>query len=193
MEPVLVAGSTVRQATLHNQDVVRAKGVLIGDVVVLRKAGDVIPEILGPVVALRDDGVPRTEFVMPADCPVCGHPLRPLKEGDVDLRCTNTRSCPAQVQGRVEHIGSRGGLDIDALGEVTAAALTRPLDPAESPLPTEAGLFSLTVDQLAPIRVVVRDPETGLPRPFEGVGESGEVEMSDGSVMSASLCGGDPR
>lgn len=187
MEPVLVAGSTVRQATLHNQDVVRAKGVLIGDVVVLRKAGDVIPEILGPVVALRDDGVPRTEFVMPADCPVCGHPLRPLKEGDVDLRCTNTRSCPAQVQGRVEHIGSRGGLDIDALGEVTAAALTRPLEPAEPPLPTEAGLFSLTVDQLAPIRVVVRDPETGLPRPFEGVGESGEVEMSDGSVMSAKV------
>ncbi|MHA7134686.1 NAD-dependent DNA ligase LigA [Oerskovia turbata] len=187
MEPVLVAGSTVRQATLHNQDVVKAKGVLVGDVVVLRKAGDVIPEILGPVVALREDGVPRTEFVMPDKCPACGEPLRPLKEGDVDLRCTNPRSCPAQVQGRVEHIGSRGGLDIDALGEVTAAALTRPLEPAEPPLPTEAGLFSLTVEQLAPIRVVVRDPETGLPRPFDGVGESGEVEMSDGSVVLAKV------
>lgn len=165
MEPVLVAGSTVRQATLHNQDVVRAKGVLIGDVVVLRKAGDVIPEILGPVVALREtDGVQRTEFVMPAECPVCGAPLRPLKEGDVDLRCTNTRSCPAQVQGRVEHIGSRGGLDVEALGEVTAAALTRPLEPADPPLPTEAGLFSLTLDELLPIQVVVRDAETGLPK-----------------------------
>ncbi|MFD6094354.1 NAD-dependent DNA ligase LigA [Oerskovia sp. NPDC060338] len=187
MEPVLVAGSTVRQATLHNQDVVRAKGVLIGDVVVLRKAGDVIPEILGPVVALREDGVQRTEFVMPTECPVCGAPLRPLKEGDVDLRCTNTRSCAAQVQGRVEHIGSRGGLDIDALGEVTAAALTRPLEPAEPPLPTEAGLFSLTVEQLAPIRVVVRDPETGLPRPSDGKSEAADVTMSDGSVVSAKV------
>ncbi len=187
MEPVLVAGSTVRQATLHNQDVVRAKGVLIGDVVVLRKAGDVIPEILGPVVALREDGVQRTEFVMPAECPECGTPLRPMKEGDVDLRCPNAESCPAQVRGRVEHIGSRGGLDIEALGEVTAAALTQPYEPAEPPLRTEKNLFGLTVDQLAPIRVVVRDPETGLPRPFEGVGESGEVEMSDGSVLLAKV------
>ncbi|KZM36188.1 DNA ligase A [Oerskovia enterophila] len=187
MEPVLVAGSTVRQATLHNQDVVRAKGVLIGDVVVLRKAGDVIPEILGPVVALREDGVQRTEFVMPAECPECGTPLRPMKEGDVDLRCPNAESCPAQVRGRVEHIGSRGGLDIEALGEVTAAALTQPYEPADPPLRTEKNLFGLTVDQLAPIRVVVRDPETGLPRPFEGVGESGEVEMSDGSVLLAKV------
>lgn len=187
MAPVLVAGSTVRQATLHNQDVVRAKGVLIGDVVVLRKAGDVIPEILGPVVALREDGVQRTEFVMPAECPECGTPLRPMKEGDVDLRCPNAESCPAQVRGRVEHIGSRGGLDIEALGEVTAAALTQPYEPAEPPLRTEKNLFGLTVDQLAPIRVVVRDPETGLPRPFEGVGESGEVEMSDGSVLQAKV------
>ncbi|MFJ4107120.1 NAD-dependent DNA ligase LigA [Oerskovia enterophila] len=187
MEPVLVAGSTVRQATLHNQDVVRAKGVLIGDVVVLRKAGDVIPEILGPVAALREDGVQRTEFVMPAECPECGTPLRPMKEGDVDLRCPNAESCPAQVRGRVEHIGSRGGLDIEALGEVTAAALTQPYEPAEPPLRTEKNLFGLTVDQLAPIRVVVRDPETGLPRPFEGVGESGEVEMSDGSVLLAKV------
>jgi DNA ligase (NAD+) len=187
MEPVLVAGSTVRQATLHNQDVVRAKGVLIGDVVVLRKAGDVIPEILGPVVALREDGVQRTEFVMPAECPECGTPLRPMKEGDVDLRCPNAESCPAQVRGRVEHIGSRGGLDIEALGEVTAAALTQPYEPAEPPLRTEKNLFGLTVEQLAPIRVVVRDPETGLPRPYEGVGESGEVEMSDGSVLRAKV------
>ncbi|WP_182619047.1 NAD-dependent DNA ligase LigA [Promicromonospora sukumoe] len=164
MEPVLVAGSTVRQATLHNQDVVRAKGVRIGDVVVLRKAGDVIPEIIGPVSALADDGYPREDFVMPAECPECGTPLRPMKEADVDLRCPNAESCPAQVRGRVEHIGSRGGLDIEALGEVTAAALTHPDVPETPPLVTEAGLFSLTLDQLLPIEAVVRDAETGLPK-----------------------------
>ncbi len=164
MEPVKVAGSTVRQATLHNQDVVRAKGVRIGDIVVLRKAGDVIPEILGPVTALAGDGYPREDFVMPADCPECGTPLRPMKEADVDLRCPNAETCPAQVRGRVEHIGSRGGLDIEALGEVTAAALTQPDVPDTPPLATEAELFSLTLDQLLPIEAVVRDAETGLPK-----------------------------
>lgn len=151
MEPAHVAGSTVRQATLHNQDVVRAKGVLIGDVVVLRKAGDVIPEVLGPVVERRD-GTER-EFVMPEGCPECGTKLRPMKAGDVDLRCPNARSCPAQVRGRVEHIGSRGALDIEALGEVTAAALTRPSFPEVPPLETEAGLFALTLEQLVPVEV----------------------------------------
>lgn len=160
MEPVRVAGSVVRQATLHNQEVVKAKGVLIGDTVVLRKAGDVIPEVLGPVVELRDGS--EREFVMPAECPECGTPLRPMKEGDIDLRCPNARACPAQVRGRVEHIGSRGALDVEALGEVSAAALTQPRVPAEPPLPTEAGLFDLTVDDLTPIEVVVRDAETGL-------------------------------
>ena len=187
MEPVKVAGSTVRQATLHNQDVVRAKGVRIGDVVVLRKAGDVIPEILGPVAALADDGYPREDFVMPTACPECGTPLRPMKEADVDLRCPNAESCPAQVRGRVEHIGSRGGLDIEALGEVTAAALTQPLEPADPPLRTEKDLFNLTQEKLAPIRVIVRDPETGLPRPSDGKGESAEVAMSDGSTMTAKV------
>ncbi len=162
MEPAHVAGSTVRQATLHNQDVVRAKGVLIGDIVVLRKAGDVIPEVLGPV-AERRTGAER-EFVMPERCPECDTVLRPMKEGDVDLRCPNARSCPAQVRGRVEHIGSRGALDIEALGEVTAAALTQPSIPEIPPLQTEAGLFSLTLEQLVPIEVVVRDAETGLPK-----------------------------
>jgi DNA ligase (NAD+) len=159
MEPVLVSGSVVRQATLHNQDVVKVKGVLIGDTVVLRKAGDVIPEVLGPVAELRD-GTER-EFVMPADCPSCGTPLRPMKEGDIDLRCPNARSCPAQVRGRVEHVGSRGALDIEVLGEVTAAALTQPLFPEIPPLVTEAGLFDLTIADLFPIRVVPRDSETG--------------------------------
>jgi DNA ligase (NAD+) len=169
MAPARVAGSVVRQATLHNQDVVRAKGVLIGDVVVLRKAGDVIPEVLGPVVELRD-GTER-EFVMPRSCPECGSPLAPAKEGDIDLRCPNTRACPAQVRGRVEHIGSRGALDIEALGEVTAAALTQPSSPAVPPLETEAGLFDLALDQLVPIEVVVRDAETGEPRVDENTGE----------------------
>ncbi len=169
MAPARVSGSVVRQATLHNQDVVRAKGVLIGDTVVLRKAGDVIPEVLGPVVELRD-GTERA-FVMPTACPECGSPLAPAKEGDIDLRCPNTRACPAQVRGRVEHIGSRGALDIEALGEVTAAALTQPSTPAIPPLETEAGLFELTLDQLVPIEVVVRDAETGEPRVDEKTGE----------------------
>lgn len=169
MAPARVAGSVVRQATLHNQDVVRAKGVLIGDTVVLRKAGDVIPEVLGPVVELRD-GTERA-FVMPANCPECGSPLRPAKEGDIDLRCPNARSCPAQVRGRVEHVGSRGALDIEALGEVTAAALTQPLGDSTPPLVTEAALFELTLEQLVPIEVIVRDSETGEPRVDEKTGE----------------------
>ncbi len=169
MEPAHVAGSVVRQATLHNQDVVKAKGVLIGDMIMLRKAGDVIPEVLGPVAELRD-GTERA-FVMPTECPECGSPLAPAKEGDVDLRCPNTRGCPAQVRGRVEHIGSRGALDIEALGEVTAAALTQPSAPQRPALETEAGLFDLTVEQLVPIEVIVRSAETGEPRIDEKTGE----------------------
>ena len=169
MEPVHVAGSVVRQATLHNKDVVREKGVLIGDTVVLRKAGDVIPEVLGPVAELRDGS--EVEFVMPDECPECGTTLRPMKEGDIDLRCPNARTCPAQVRGRVEHVGSRGALDIEALGEVTAAALTQPEVPAEPPLRTEAALFDLDVETLVPIEVVVRDGETGQPRVDPETGE----------------------
>ena len=176
VEPVRVAGSTVSQATLHNQDVVKAKGILIGDTVVLRKAGDVIPEILGPVVELRD-GTERA-FVMPENCPSCGTPLRPAKEGDKDLRCPNSRSCPAQVRGRVEHIGSRGALDVEGLGEVAAAALTQPLEPASAPLAdangdvSEAGLFDLTIEDLFPVTVTVFDFETGLPK----LGSDGEAK-----------------
>ncbi|NLA64713.1 MAG: NAD-dependent DNA ligase LigA [Leucobacter sp.] len=151
MEPVRVAGSTVSQATLHNQQVVRAKGVLIGDTVVLRKAGDVIPEVLG-AVAERRDGTER-QWQMPAECPECGARLRPMKEGDIDLRCPNARSCPAQLRGRVGHIGSRGALDVEVLGEVAAAELTRRGsigDDAEhgALLDTEAELFDLTVEML---------------------------------------------
>lgn len=168
VDPAWVAGSTVRQATLHNQDVVKAKGVLIGDTVILRKAGDVIPEILGPVVDLRDGT--ETEFVMPEYCPECGARLAPAKEGDVDVRCPNARGCPAQVRGRIEHIGARSALDIEELGEVTAAALADPVRPAVPLLPTEAGLFDLTLEDLFPVAVHVIDSETGLPK----LGDDGE-------------------
>ncbi|MGA1688182.1 MAG: NAD-dependent DNA ligase LigA [Pontimonas sp.] len=169
LEPVTVAGSEVERATLHNQDVVRQKGVLIGDTVVIRKAGDVIPEILGPVADKRTGD--EREFVMPESCPECGATLAPSKVGDVDLRCPNQQNCPAQVRGRVEHIGSRGGLDIEGLGEVSAAALTQPLEPSVPPLVTEARLFDLSVEELFPIRVLVRDADTGEPKKDPETGE----------------------
>ncbi len=171
--PVKVAGSTVEFATLHNQDVVKAKGVLIGDTVVLRKAGDVIPEILGPVVELRTGK--EKAFVMPANCPDCGAKLAPSSEGDVDLRCQNSEHCPAQLRERVAYIGSRGVLDIEALGYVAAVALTQPVDPATAPLKSEANLFDLTMEQLLPIRVKVLDPDTGLPK----LDENGEPKIVD--------------
>lgn len=121
MEPVKVAGSTVAMATLHNGFEVARKGVLIGDMVFLRKAGDVIPEILGPVLELRT-GQER-EFQMPTRCPECASVLAPEKEGDKDLRCPNSRSCPAQLRERLIHISSRGALDIEGLGAKAAAAM----------------------------------------------------------------------
>lgn len=169
VEPVEVAGSEVEFATLHNQNVVRAKGVLIGDTVVLRKAGDVIPEILGPVADLRD-GTERA-FVMPTECPECGTELRPMKEADIDVRCPNARSCPAQLRERVAYLAGRKCLDIDHFGYVAAAALTRPLEPAEPPLRDEGDLFGLTVDQLLPIRAYVRDMDSGLPKRDPKTGE----------------------
>jgi DNA ligase (NAD+) len=140
VEPVKVAGSVIEFATLHNQDVVKAKGVLIGDTIVIRKAGDVIPEILGPVIQLRTGN--ERAFVMPKNCPDCGSELRSMAEGDIDLRCPNSESCPAQLRERIAHIGSRGVLDIEALGEVTAIELCKNL------LKSDAELFSLTLDQL---------------------------------------------
>lgn len=124
MEPVLVDGSVVTQATLHNREEVARKGVRIGDVVIVRKAGDVIPEVVGPVL-LERDGTER-EWVMPRACPSCGATLAPAQEGDVDMRCPNAQSCPAQLAERVVHIGSRGALDVEALGEETALWLTNP-------------------------------------------------------------------
>ena len=121
MEPVKIAGSTVSQATLHNASEVVRKGVLIGDTVVIRKAGDVIPEVLGPVVDLRDGS--EREFVMPTECPECGTTLAPAKEGDADIRCPNQRSCPAQLRERVFHVAGRGAFDIEGLGYEAAVAL----------------------------------------------------------------------
>ncbi|MCW8379297.1 NAD-dependent DNA ligase LigA [Streptomyces justiciae] len=169
VEPVTVAGSEVEFATLHNQDVVKAKGVLIGDTVVLRKAGDVIPEILGPVVDLRDGS--EREFVMPSECPECGTPLRPMKEGDVDLRCPNGQSCPAQLRERLFYLAGRKSLDIEHFGYVAAAALTKPLEPAEPPLTDEGDLFDLTIEQLLPIKAYVLDQDSGLPKRDPETGE----------------------
>ena len=142
MTPVRIAGSTVSMATLHNASEVKRKGVLIGDTVMIRKAGDVIPEVLGPVVDLRD-GTER-EFVMPTHCPECGTLLAPAKEGDVDIRCPNSRSCPAQLRERVFHLAGRGGLDIEGLGYEAATALL-----GATIISDEGDLFTLSADELA--------------------------------------------
>ncbi|WP_432029179.1 NAD-dependent DNA ligase LigA [Streptomyces sp. 1222.5] len=175
VEPVTVAGSEVEFATLHNQEVVKAKGVLIGDTVVLRKAGDVIPEILGPVADLRDGS--EREFVMPGECPECGTPLRAMKEGDIDLRCPNARTCPAQLRGRLSYLAGRECLDIEHFGDVAAAALTQPLEPADPPLVDEGDLFDLTVEKLLPIKAYVLDPDSGLPKRDPKTGEEKVVTV----------------
>ncbi len=169
VEPVTVAGSEVEFATLHNQEVVKAKGVLIGDTVVLRKAGDVIPEILGPVVDLRDGS--EREFVMPAECPECGTPLRPMKEGDIDLRCPNAQTCPAQLRERLFYLVGRACLDIKNFGYVASAALTQPLEPSVPPMANEGDLFGLTLEQLLPITSYVRDQDSGQPKIDPKTGE----------------------
>ena len=141
MTPVKVAGSTVGLATLHNAAEVRRKGVLIGDTVVIRKAGDVIPEVLGPIVDLRDGS--EREFVMPTNCPECGTQLAPAKEGDADIRCPNARSCPAQLRERVFHVAGRGAFDVEALGYEASTALLQ-----AGVIADEGDLFSLTEDDL---------------------------------------------
>ncbi len=141
MEPVKVAGSTVTNATLHNAEEIVRKGVLIGDTIVIRKAGDVIPEVLGPVLDKRK-GTERA-FVMPTHCPECGDELRAMSQGDVDIRCPNTQSCPAQLRERIYYIGSRAALDIDVLGYEAAIAL---LD--AKIIKDESDLFDLTAKKL---------------------------------------------
>ena len=142
MEPVKVAGSTVTNATLHNQAEIIRKGILIGDTVLIRKAGDVIPEVLGPVIEKRSGK--EKAFVMPTTCPDCGSKLRAITEGDVDIRCPNNQSCPAQLVERLFYIGSRSALDIDVLGYEAAAALL-----ADGLVKDEGDLFALTEKNLA--------------------------------------------
>lgn len=154
MQPVLVAGSTVSMATLHNAYEVERKGVLIGDTIYLRKAGDVIPEVLGPVLEERDGS--EREFHMPTSCPSCGTQLRPEREGDKDIRCPNTQHCPAQVQERLFHVGSRGALDIEGLGQRAVAALLEC-----GLIVNEGQLFQLSAAQLMTCPFFVREPGQG--------------------------------
>ncbi|TGD11411.1 NAD-dependent DNA ligase LigA [Brevibacterium sp. S111] len=173
MEPVTVAGSTVERATLHNGHEVKRKGVLIGDTVTLRKAGDVIPEVLGPVAALRDGS--EHEFVMPTHCPSCGTELGEQKEGDKDLRCPNSRSCPAQLANRIFYLASRAAFDIEALGEEAALALTAPAEPETPPLTSEAFLFELA-DEDSQLRASLADVKIWRDKKVRGVA-TGEREL----------------
>jgi DNA ligase (NAD+) len=165
MEPTLVAGSTVENATLHNAHEVKRKDVRPGDTVILRKAGDVIPEILGPVLPLRPEGLP--EWVMPTECPACGTTLAEQKEGDKDLRCPNHRFCPAQVRERVFHVAGRGAFDIEGLGYEAAAALLE-----AKVISDEGDLFALTADKLLQAPLFTRAPKKG---------EEGPQLSADGS------------
>ena len=149
MEPVKVAGSTVTNATLHNAQEIVRKGILIGDTVLIRKAGDVIPEVLAPVIEKRNGS--ERAFVMPGKCPNCGSKLRAMSEGDVDIRCPNSQSCPAQVVERLFYIGSRSALDIDVLGYEAAAALL-----ADKLVVDEGDLFSLTEEKLKQSRFFLK-------------------------------------
>ena len=171
MEPVQVAGTTVSMATLHNAQEVERKGVLIGDMIFLRKAGEIIPEVLGPVIEERTGA--ETPFVMPTHCPECGSVLAPESEGDKDIRCPNTRTCPAQLRERLFHVGSRGGLDIEGLGEKSAGALL-----SSHLVSNEGDLFSLTAADLVRSDFFTRDPHKG---------ESGLQLNEAGHVLLAQL------
>ncbi|GAB3112395.1 NAD-dependent DNA ligase LigA [Janibacter alkaliphilus] len=177
MEPVTVAGSTVSLATLHNAHEVRRKGVLIGDTVVLRKAGDVIPEILGPVVDLRDGS--EREFVMPTECPSCGTTLAPQKEGDKDIRCPNARTCPSQLHERLFSLAGRGAFDIEALGWEGAVGL---LD--SGVLTDESGLFGLTAADIARVPLYTRAAKKG---DDPDLVHDGRVLSANGAKLVANL------
>ncbi len=142
MEPTKVAGSTVENATLHNAHEVQRKDVRPGDTVVLRKAGDVIPEVVGPVLGLRPKRLRK--WKMPTHCPSCGTELAQQKDGDKDLRCPNHERCPAQVRERVFHVAGRGAFDIEGLGYEAAVAL---LDAGV--IRNEGDVFALTEADLA--------------------------------------------
>jgi len=174
MDPVVVSGSTVANATLHNAWEVARKDVRVGDTVVLRKAGDVIPEIVAPVLSLRPEGA--VPWVMPTHCPSCASELAAEKEGDKDIRCPNARSCPAQLRERIFGLASRGALDIEALGLEAAIALVDPefgrpegatSDPQRPVLDGEAGLFGLAVEDLRDVQVWRQRKVKGVPGPWE--------------------------
>ena len=168
MEPVQVAGTTVSMATLHNPFEVERKGVLIGDMIFLRKAGEIIPEVMGPVIEERDGT--EVAFVMPEFCPECGSPIAPESEGDKDLRCLNAQGCPAQLRERLFHIGSRGALDIEGLGEKAAQALL-----VSGVITNEAGLFDLSAEKLSASSFFVnahKDSEVA------GINKAGETLLS---------------
>ena len=177
MEPVVVAGSTVERATLHNAHEVVRKGVLIGDTIVLRKAGDVIPEILGPVVDLRDGS--EREFVMPTECPSCGATLGQQKEGDKDIRCPNSRSCPSQLRERLFGLAGRGAFDIEALGEEGATALLE-----SGVLTDESTLFDLTADDIIRVPLYTRAAKKNDP---EDAVVDGRVLSANGAKLVANL------
>ena len=168
MQPVRVAGSTVSMATLHNAFEVKRKGVLIGDTVVLRKAGDVIPEIVGPVVEARTGD--EREFVMPTHCPACGTELAYEREGNKDIRCPNGRTCPSQLRERLFSLASRGAFDIEALGWEGAISLLE-----SGVLTDESTLFDLTYDDLARVPLYTRVAKKSDP----------EAKVRDGRIVSA--------
>lgn len=171
MEPVRVAGSTVEHATLHNAHEVKRKDVRPGDTVILRKAGDVIPEILGPVLGLRPEGLP--EWVMPTHCPECSTELVEQKEGDKDLRCPNHRGCPAQVRERVFHVSGRGAFDIEGLGMEAAVALLE-----AGVIENEGDVFALSEDRLRRTNLFTRAPKAG---------EDGPQLSANGAKLLANL------
>ncbi|HET7691379.1 MAG TPA: NAD-dependent DNA ligase LigA [Nocardioidaceae bacterium] len=177
MEPTLVAGSTVEMATLHNAHEVKRKDVRPGDTVILRKAGDVIPEILGPVLDLRPEGLP--EWVMPTECPSCGTTLVQQKEGDADMRCPNHRYCVAQVRERVFHVAGRGAFDIEGLGYEAAVALLE-----AGVIENEGDLFSLDRDKLLRVPLFTRAPKKG---------EDGIQVSANGERLLANLEGAKTR
>ncbi len=171
MDPIKVAGSTVSMATLHNQYEVQRKGVLIGDMVFLRKAGDVIPEVIGPVIEARTGD--ERAFVMPTTCPDCGTELRPEKEGDKDIRCPNAVGCPAQLRERLFHVASRGALDIEGLGYKAAVALL------DCGVVTNMGdLFLIDAEALLGCEFFTRGP---------GKGETGRQLGENAKTMLANL------